>query len=48
MKNWEVGIIIVAVFIVGWMWYQQHSAATTANPTNATSKGFIPCGVGGA
>jgi uncharacterized membrane protein YukC len=47
MKNWEVGIIIVAVVIVGYLWYQKYSSTTTSNPTNATSKGFIPCGIGG-
>jgi len=47
MKNWEVGIIIVAVLIVGYMWYQKYSSTATANPTNATSKGFLACAMGG-
>jgi len=47
MKNWEVGIIIVAVTIVGYMWYQKHTSTATVNPTNATSKGFLCSAMGG-
>jgi hypothetical protein len=52
MKNWEVTIIIVAVLIVGYMWWA-HSQTQTASPVNAASPGYVysnvygqPLGIG--
>jgi hypothetical protein len=41
MKNYEVGIIVAAIVIIGFIWWQSQSA-TVANPTNATSPGYNP------
>jgi hypothetical protein len=40
MKNYEVGIIIAAILIIGYMMYANTSAPQTANPTNASSPGY--------
>lgn len=43
MKNWEVALIVVAVIVVGYMWWQS-SGTQTANPTNSASAGLKKSG----
>jgi hypothetical protein len=40
MKNYEVGIVIAAIIIIGWFYFQNQSTAIPANPTNAASPGY--------
>jgi predicted negative regulator of RcsB-dependent stress response len=39
MKNYEVGIIVAVLILLGYMWYTK-SQTQTANPTNANSPGY--------
>jgi hypothetical protein len=40
MKNYEVGIIIVAVAIIGFLWWQNQGTDTPLNPVNSGSPGY--------
>jgi hypothetical protein len=40
MKPYEVGIIVAAIIVIGYIWYTK-TPGQTANPTNAKSPGYI-------
>lgn len=39
MKNYETGIIIAVIVVLGYMWWK-NSQTAVANPTNAASPGY--------
>jgi hypothetical protein len=40
MKNYEVGIIIAVILVIGYAWYKSQQSATPVNPVNAASPGY--------
>lgn len=39
MKNYEVGIIIAVLLVIGYMWYTS-APSTPVSPVNAASPGY--------